>query len=107
MAAGAGRSRRRPLVTVLGVLVWRIGDGARGYTRDASASAFVVLYLPLLAGFAVLLARPDDGAARVIVFIATVVCSDTGGYATGVLFGSIRWPRSCRGPRHGRASPAR
>ena len=75
------------LVTVLGVLVWRIGDGARGYTRDAAASAFVVLYLPLLAGFAVLLARPDDGAARVIVFIATVVCSDTGGYATGVLFG--------------------
>ncbi|WP_304049443.1 phosphatidate cytidylyltransferase, partial [Jatrophihabitans endophyticus] len=75
------------LVTVLAVFVWRLGEGAHGYTRDAAASAFVVLYLPLLAGFAVLLAHPHDGAARVIVFVATVVCSDTGGYATGVLFG--------------------
>lgn len=75
------------LITVLGVLIWRIADGAHGYTRDAAASAFVVLYLPALAGFAVLLVHPDDGAARVLAFIATVVCSDTGGYAAGVLFG--------------------
>ncbi len=75
------------LITVLGVVVWRIGDGAEGYGRDVGASSLVVLYLPLLAGFAVLLAHPHDGAARVIAFVATVVCSDTGGYATGVLFG--------------------
>ena len=43
--------------------------------------------MPLLAGFAVLLAVPDDGARRVVTFIATVVCSDVGGYAAGVLFG--------------------
>jgi phosphatidate cytidylyltransferase len=35
----------------------------------------------------VLLVQPSDGAARVLAFAATVVCSDTGGYATGVLFG--------------------
>jgi phosphatidate cytidylyltransferase len=35
----------------------------------------------------VLLAHPSDGAARELAFVATVVCSDTGGYATGVLFG--------------------
>ena len=75
------------LITVLGVFVWRLGDGADGYGRDVGASSLVVLYLPLLAGFAVLLSHPHDGAARVIVFVATVVCSDTGGYATGVLFG--------------------
>ncbi len=75
------------LVTLAGVLVWRIADGALGYTRDVTASALVVLYLPTLAGFAILLAHPDDGAGRVIAFVATVVCSDTGGYATGVLFG--------------------
>lgn len=75
------------LVTVLGVVLWRLGEGAQGYTRDAAASVFAVLYLPLLAGFAVLLAHPSDGAARVLVFVATVVCSDTGGYATGVLIG--------------------
>ncbi len=52
-----------------------------------AASVLVTLYLPLLAGFAVLLAVPDDGAARVVLFIGTVVCSDTGGYVAGVLFG--------------------
>ncbi|MEP6600130.1 MAG: phosphatidate cytidylyltransferase [Actinomycetota bacterium] len=75
------------LVTVCGLVVWRLADGAAGYLRDLSASILVLLYLPLLAGFAVLLAHPDDGAARVIAFIGTVVCSDTGGYAAGVLFG--------------------
>ena len=77
---GAGHARRGP----------RLAGGRRRSTatlRDATASAFVLLYLPTLAAFAVLLVHPDDGAARVIAFVATVVCSDTGGYATGVLFG--------------------
>jgi phosphatidate cytidylyltransferase len=75
------------LATVLAVLLWRLADGPAGYRRDASAGVFVALYVPLLAGFAVLLAVPDDGVARVLAFIATVVCSDVGGYAAGVLFG--------------------
>ena len=75
------------LVTVCGVVIWRLGEGVAGYLRDVSASVLVLLYLPLLAGCAVLLVVPDDGAARVMAFIGTVVCSDTGGYATGVLFG--------------------
>ena len=52
-----------------------------------STAVFVALYVPLLAGFAVLLAVPDDGARRVVTFIATVVCSDVGGYAAGVVLG--------------------
>ncbi len=75
------------LVTLAAVFVWRISDGAYGYTRDITASAFILLYLPTLAAFAVLLVHPHDGAARVLAFAVTVVCSDTGGYATGVLFG--------------------
>jgi phosphatidate cytidylyltransferase len=75
------------LVTLAAIIVWRIADGAFGYTRDVTASAFILLYLPTLAGFAVLLVHPGDGAARVLAFAVTVVCSDTGGYATGVLFG--------------------
>jgi phosphatidate cytidylyltransferase len=75
------------LITFAGILVWRIADGAQGYTRDVAASAFALIYLPTLAAFAVLLVHPHDGAARVLAFVATVVCSDTGGYATGVLFG--------------------
>ena len=75
------------LLAVVGVAIWRLGDGAQRYLRDVAASTFVLLYLPLLAGFAVLLVHPSDGAARILAFIATVVCSDTGGFATGVFFG--------------------
>ncbi|MFN2562250.1 MAG: phosphatidate cytidylyltransferase [Jatrophihabitans sp.] len=75
------------LITLTGVVVWRIADGALGYTRDVTASAFILLYVPALAGFAILLAHPGDGAARVLAFVATVVCSDTGGLAAGVFFG--------------------
>lgn len=75
------------LLTVLAVLLWRLGDGPVGYLRDASAAVLVTLYVPLLAGFAVLLLVPDDGVARVLLFIATVVCSDVGGFAAGVLLG--------------------
>ncbi len=75
------------LITVCAVAVWRLGDGVADYLRDLSTSALIALYVPLLAGFAVLLAHPSDGLARVLVFIGLVVCSDTGGYATGVLLG--------------------
>src|SRR3954454_7290022 len=75
------------LVTALAVLLWRLADGPAGYLRDASAGVLADLYVPLLAGFAVLLLVPEDGATRVLLFIATVVASDVGGYAAGVLFG--------------------
>ena len=75
------------LLTVLAVVLWRLADGPAGYLKDASSGVLVAVYVPLLAGFAVLLLVPDDGAARVLAFIATVVASDVGGYAAGVLFG--------------------
>lgn len=75
------------MITVLACVVWRLADGAVGYLHDVSSSVFIATYVPLLAGFAVLLAAPDDGAARVIAFVGTVVCSDVGGYAAGVLAG--------------------
>jgi phosphatidate cytidylyltransferase len=75
------------LITALAVLLWRLGYGPTGYLKDAAAGVLVALYVPLLAGFAVLMLVPDDGATRVIAFIATVAASDIGGYAAGVLFG--------------------
>ncbi|MBA2389300.1 MAG: phosphatidate cytidylyltransferase [Geodermatophilaceae bacterium] len=75
------------MLTVLACIVWRLADGALGYLRDVSTTVFVVTYVPFLAGFAVLLVVPEDGAARVIAFITTVVCSDVGGYAAGVFLG--------------------
>ena len=75
------------VLTACAVVLWRIADGAAGFLPDVTVSMFVLLYVPTLAGFAVLLCHPHDGAGRTLAFIATVVCSDTGGYASGVLFG--------------------
>ena len=75
------------LFTVLAVVLWRLAEGPTGYFQDTASGVLVALYVPLLAGFAVLLLVPSDGAARVLIFIATVVCNDVGGYAAGVLKG--------------------
>jgi phosphatidate cytidylyltransferase len=75
------------VLTVLACLVWRLADPAVGYLRDVAAAAFTAAYVPFLIGFAALMAVPPDGPRRVVVFVATVVCSDVGGYAAGVLFG--------------------
>jgi phosphatidate cytidylyltransferase len=75
------------VLTVLACLAWRMADPAEGFLRDVAASTFTAFYVPFLAGFAALLTIPDDGARRVVAFIAVVVCSDVGGYVAGVLFG--------------------
>jgi len=75
------------MLTVLAGLVWRLSDGPVGYFSDASTAVLITAYVPLLACFAVLMLRPDDGATRVAAFIVTVVCSDVGGYVGGVFFG--------------------
>lgn len=75
------------LVTVLATMVWRLADGPDGYQRDLAAATLVAVYVPFLGGFAALLVVPDDGARRVLVTIAAVVLSDTGGYVAGVLLG--------------------
>lgn len=87
-ARGAGALLLGLAFTVVACVCWRLGEpgGADGL-RDLAASAFVAVYLPFLAGFCILLAVPPDGPRRVTAFITTVVCSDVGGYAAGVLFG--------------------
>ena len=74
-------------LSVLAVMLWRAPENPKGYVRDVTASTFAALYVPFLAGFAALMLRDDDGADRVVVFIALVVLSDLGGYVAGVLFG--------------------
>lgn len=74
-------------IAILAVLIWRIRRGYEGYVRDVTASAFVVAYLPLMAGFLMLTLSADDGAQRVVVFVLLTVSNDIGGYAAGVLFG--------------------
>lgn len=74
-------------LTVVAVLVWRLLDGQTGYLRDVTSAIFVTAYLPLLAGFAMLMLAEDDGPRRILFFIIVVIASDIGGYAVGVLFG--------------------
>ena len=75
------------LLTVLAVVLWRLADGPAGYLRDAAAGVLVAALRAAAGRLRRLLLVPDDGAARVIAFIVTVVASDVGGYAAGVLFG--------------------
>ena len=74
-------------LTVLAVVLWRLAEPVEGTLRDVTAAVLVAAYVPLLAGFAALLTVPPDGPRRVTAFIATVVCSDLGGYVAGVFFG--------------------
>jgi phosphatidate cytidylyltransferase len=74
-------------VTALVVMLWRLRSGVDGFVRDATAGVFTAVYLPFLAGFVVLLLRPEDGVWRVLTFILVTIASDIGGYAAGVSFG--------------------
>ncbi|HEX2773245.1 MAG TPA: phosphatidate cytidylyltransferase [Micromonosporaceae bacterium] len=75
------------LVTVVAAVLWRLADGLAGFRRDAAAAVVIAVYVPFLAGFAAMLAVPSDGQWRVLVTLAAVVLSDTGGYAAGVFLG--------------------
>jgi len=84
---GAGELFLALALTVLGCVAWRLADPAEGLLRDLTATVLTAVYVPFLMGFTALLTVPPDGPRRVTAFVATVVCSDVGGYAAGVLFG--------------------
>ena len=74
-------------LTVVATIFWRMPRGSVNFVRDTSASVFLIAYVPMLAGFAVLLLRPEDGPERVVTYFLVTIASDVGGYAVGVLFG--------------------
>ena len=69
------------------LLVLLLPRGTANFVKTASASALALVYLPFLAGFLILLARPSNGLERVMTFVVLVGCNDTFAYLTGVLFG--------------------
>jgi phosphatidate cytidylyltransferase len=69
------------------LLVLLLPRGTVDFVKTASASALALVYLPFLAGFLILLARPSNGLERVMTFVVLVGCNDTFAYLTGVLFG--------------------
>ena len=85
-------------VTAVVCMFWRLalqeapaGDGAEApqsnYLRDVAATVFLAAWVPLFGAFGVLLVYPSDGSVRVFCLMIGVVCSDSGGYFVGVLFG--------------------
>lgn len=83
------------LATVAALIIWRTAhllwerrqapmQAFLSTLRDFAASAFVVIYLPLMTSFGILLLRrPEDGALWVIAYVATVSMIDTMGYLVG------------------------
>jgi phosphatidate cytidylyltransferase len=74
-------------ITFIAVLAWRLPGGASGYVRDVTAGIFALIYLPTLASFVALMLAQPHGAHRDLLFVILAVCSDTGGYFSGILFG--------------------
>ena len=86
--AGAEAQLVSFMLTVGGIVIWRVVDGTgAGVLRDSVAGAFAAAYIPFLAGFVVLMLDAPQGARRVLLFILLVVASDVGGYTAGVLLG--------------------
>ncbi|MCA5893238.1 phosphatidate cytidylyltransferase [Isoptericola sp. NEAU-Y5] len=76
------------VLTVGGVVVWRVLDGSGPQAlRDVAAAVFAATYLPFLAGFVMMLLTQPDGELRVALFILLAVANDTGGYIAGVTMG--------------------
>lgn len=86
------------MATVAGLIIWRTVhliwerreapmQRIQHTLRDYAASAFVVIYLPLMTSFTMLLLRRPDGAQWILTFVVTVAMVDTAGYLVGRKFG--------------------
>jgi phosphatidate cytidylyltransferase len=69
------------------LLIRALLQGPEGFVAKATGTTFSLLYLPFLAGFLILLGRPDNGFQQVMTFMVLVGCNDTFGYIVGVLLG--------------------
>lgn len=82
-------------VAVSFVIVWRlvaqmISKDGRTYgdvLADAVVGGFVQIYVPFLAGVALILLKQEGGQWWVLGFVAIAVAADTGAYAAGLAFG--------------------
>ncbi len=77
------------------VALWRLGEVALAETRppaadvwkDLGAGTFVQSYVVFLGGFGVLLTAREGGEWWTLAFLILVIATDTGAYASGLLFG--------------------
>lgn len=86
-SAGVGGLAVATAIALPALLIFRLTKGPHDFVKSATATTLALIYLPFLACFLVLLARPEDGLARVMTFVVLVGCNDTFGYLVGVLIG--------------------
>ena len=90
VAAWIGGTRGLLSATVIAAIISLIAllrKGSENFVANATAAVFSILYLPFLASFFILLARPHNGFEQVATAIVLVASNDTFGYLIGVLFG--------------------
>ena len=68
----------------------KTSQGIKASLRDFGASAFVMVYVPLLLSFSILLINRPNGTAWVFGFVLTVVAIDTFGYLVGRVWGRTK-----------------
>ena len=69
------------------LLALLLPKGPEHFIRSASAYALTLIYIPFLAGFLILLARPHNGFDRMMTFVVLIACNDTFAYLTGLAIG--------------------
>lgn len=69
------------------LLALLLPKGPENFIRNASAYALTLIYIPFLAGFLILLARPHNGFERMMTFVVLIACNDTFAYFTGLALG--------------------
>ena len=82
------------------LILWRLihlafeaKKSRRGFAKailDFAASAFIVIYVPLMTSFGMLLLRKPDGQYWVLTYVVTVSMIDTMGYLVGRRLGRLR-----------------
>jgi phosphatidate cytidylyltransferase len=75
------------LASVILILSVRLLDGEEAYVHHVTRSIFALVYVPVLASFAVLLSTQTDGAWKVLALVLLTAATDLGGYVAGALFG--------------------
>lgn len=82
-------------VALIVIIVWRLiaqmaahdGRLASDVLDDVLSSAFIAVYVPMLASLALALLREDHGEYWILAFLIAVIVADTGAYAAGLAFG--------------------
>jgi len=74
-------------VLILVAWAWRLRRPVDGFLADASVTALMVVYLPLLASFVIAMMVSTQPVTQIVAYLACIAMNDTGAYIMGSLLG--------------------